>query len=66
MGLNYVARPPREELDSPNDFITVTLGQVDRPFAEHDQHLIIDFENKQLDVIEERYRRLSFTGGDPR
>lgn len=63
MGLNYTIRPPREELDSPNDFITVSLGYEELAYAPHDPTLIIDFENKQLDIVEETYRNLHFTRG---
>lgn len=63
MGLNYTRRIRREELDSPNDFITVHLGAKDLAFAAHGEELIIDFENKILDEVEETYRNLNFTDG---
>ena len=60
MGLNYVRRPPREDLGPINIFIAVSLGDRDLDFAENDIHLIKDFENKQLDRAEEVYRNLRF------
>ena len=61
MGLNYVRRPRREELDPPNDFVTVSLGHYDIRFSDHGEELITDFENKILDRVEETYRNLDFS-----
>ncbi len=60
MGLNFVKRPPREELDSPNDFITVALGQTDPEFANHDEQLIYEFYDKVLDEVDEERLNLEF------
>ena len=60
MGLNYVKRGRRVELDPPNDFITVSLGETDINFANHGEELILDFENKILDGVEKKYRDLNF------
>lgn len=63
MGLNYVRRVRRAELDPPNDFITVHIGTRDLAFGEHGEELLIDFENKILDRVEEHYRTLNLTDG---
>ena len=61
MGLNYVRRPPREELDPPNDLITAALGTRDYRMHHNDEHIIMEFEKEILDKVEEKYRRLNFT-----
>lgn len=60
MGLNYVKRPPREEFDSPNDFITVSLGETDLDYANHDEELILLFQKNVLDRVEQKYKEIDF------
>ena len=60
MGLNYVRRGRREDLDPPNDFITVALSRDDPDFVIHDEQLILDFENRVLDRVQKRLENLNF------
>ena len=60
MGINYVKRPPRQEFDSPDDFISVALGETDFTFAAHDEELILKYTDKILDNIEEMYKNRRF------
>ena len=60
MGLNHKRRPPREDLDSPNDFVTVAYGETDIALKEHDVQLIMEFEDGILRNTRERLRDLSF------
>lgn len=60
MGLNYVRRPRREELDPPNIFVSYALGLTDIQFKEQDEQLILDFENEVLDGVQRRYRDIDF------
>ena len=60
MGLNYVKRGRRVELDPPNDFVTVALGETDYAFSIQGEELILDFENKILDGVRERLENLRF------
>lgn len=50
----------RKELDSPNDFVAVALGQTDMKYKNHTEEIIIDYENRIPDGIEKRYRELDF------
>ncbi len=60
MGLNYVRRPPREQLDSPNDFITYALGLEEITMQNQTIELIIDKENEYIDAAEKEYQELQF------
>ena len=61
MGLNFVPRPPREELDPPNIFITASLGlDKDPNYYQFGIHEIMEYEKELLDKIEEDYKRIKF------
>ena len=60
MGLNFVRRGPREEFDSPNDFITVALGKIDSNMANHDEELILEYQKKVLLGIKDRVDDIYF------
>ena len=60
MGLNYVRRGRREDLDSPNDFVTAAIGERDINFKEHDQQLILDFQDDILTKTRQRIKDLNF------
>ena len=64
MGLNYVPRPRREDLNPPNDFITVSLGYEEQDYANHDDHLILQFYKEVLDDVEAKYKNLRFDRTD--
>ena len=61
MGLNFVKRGKREELDPPNDFIAAALGETDIEMKHNDEHLIYDYYNERLDRVQEKYDDLDFT-----
>lgn len=68
MGLNYVPRPPREQLNPPNEFISATLGAEDVHWS-HDMMIdtILEFEDAVLDRILERMKRVGYAAvvGEP-
>lgn len=60
MGLNFVKRPPRQQFDPPNDFITVALGETDLKYAHVDEQVIFQFYDKVLDEVDEKRLNLEF------
>lgn len=66
MGLNFVPRPPREQLDPPNDFVSASLGAVDFKWKhELMADAVLEFEDAVLDRVLERVRRIGFAVRDP-
>ena len=58
MGLNYVKRPRREELDPPNIFIPAAFGMSGDPnYYQFGIHEILEWEKERLDEIESGTRR---------
>ena len=66
MGLNYVPRPPREQLDPPNDFVSGALGDVDVRWA-HDwlTDTVLEFEDEILTRIQRQMSRVGYGVKDP-
>lgn len=61
MGLNYVPRPPRQDLDPPNQFITSSLGQAGYPdFFQFGEHETMEFEKEILDKAEQTVKEIKF------
>jgi len=58
MGLNFVKRPKREQFDVPNEFIAVSFGEEDRSFSHYDEHVILEYVDKQLDKVDIARREL--------
>ena len=59
MGLNYVPRPVRNQLNPPNQFITSMLGQSGDPkFAAFGEHETLEFMKKTMDKVEADYKRI--------
>ena len=63
MGLNYVPRPVRRELDSPNQFITSAIGQSGDPrFYQFGEHETLVFIKEVLDKVEVDYQNIDLLG----
>ena len=62
MGLNYVKRGRRQDLDSPNDFVSVAIGDEDIEMMAHDEQLILEYEKRVLDNVEETYKNINLDG----
>lgn len=60
MGLNFVRRGPREDLDPPNDFISQAIGAEELAWAHNDEELVLDFQDAVLDRAERELRGLDF------
>ena len=60
MGLNFKKRGRREELDSPNDFITAGLSNTDSEFGNHDEHLTLLFYKKILQDTRDKIEDIRF------
>lgn len=62
MGLNYVRRPRHELLDPPNDFITASMGDGGQAEYAHEwmADAVLEFEDRILDAVEQRIRKIDF------
>ena len=58
MGLNFKRRPIREQLGINDDLIARSFADTDHRFAHMDEHVVLAFEGRIYDRIDDRRRQL--------